>query len=118
MPLSCGKRSRAAHYNGLVATFLDQLPPEARARLQPLLSRKWTLPGDHPLAALDGRRLGDHRLLVLLGPKNNVGSRYFRLFLVNPGGRLAEPPLALGLYGAGPFPAYNWVELILSLIHI
>ena len=103
-----------AHYNGLVATFLDQLPPEARERLQPLLSRKWTVPGDHPLAALDGRRLGGYRLLVLLGPKNNVGSPYFRLFLVDPGGPdlIGEPPLALGLYGAGPFPAYNWVELV------
>jgi hypothetical protein len=95
-----------------VATLLDQLPPEARARLQPLLSGKWTTPGDHPLAALDGRRLGGYRTLVLLGPKNNVGSRYFRLFLADPGGRLGEPPLALGLYGAGPFPAYNWVELV------
>ncbi len=95
-----------------MATFLDQLPPEARERLQPLLSGKWTVPGDHPLSALEGRRLGDHRLLVLLGPKNNVGSRYFRLFLADTGGRLGEPPLALGLYGAGPFPAYNWVELV------
>ncbi len=101
-----------APYNGLVATFLDELPPEARERLQPLLSGKWTLPGDHPLAAHDGRRLGDYRLLVLLGPKNNVGSRYFRLFLTDQGGCLGEPPLALGLYGAGPFPAYNWVELV------
>ncbi len=95
-----------------MATFLDQLPPASRERLQPLLSGKWTLPGDHPLAALDGHRLGGYRLLVLLGPKNNVGSPYFRLFLADQALRLGEPPLVLGLYGAGPFPAYNWVELV------
>jgi hypothetical protein len=88
------------------------LTPESRARIEEALGgRGWTLPGDHPIAALDGLALGDSRVIALLGPKNAVGSRYFRLFLADAGGRLAEEPLALGLFGAGPYPAFNWVEL-------
>ena len=91
---------------------LDALPPEARARLAPLLARQWSPPGEHPLAALDGQPLDDCWLIVLLGPRNNVGSRYFQLFLAGPDGELARDPLALGLHNSGPFPAYNWLELI------
>jgi hypothetical protein len=49
-------------------------------------------------------------LIALLGPRNNVGSHYFQLFLADDSGRLALEPLALGLHNSGPFPAYNWVE--------
>jgi len=49
---------------------------------------------------------------VFLGPKNNVGSIYFRLVLRDATGRDGEPNLALGLYNQGPFPAYNWLEII------
>jgi hypothetical protein len=88
------------------------LQPAARARIEEALAgRGWELPGKHAIAALDGLALGDYRLIALLGPKNAVGSRYFRLFLADAGGRLAEEPLALGLFGAGPYPAFNWVEL-------
>ncbi len=88
------------------------LNPEARSRLQAPLSRRWSLPPDeHPLAGLHQQKLGPHRLLVLLGPKNSVGARYFQLFLVDPQGRLSRQPLALGLWNSGPFPGYNWVEL-------
>src|SRR6266508_2791792 len=90
---------------------LAGLAPEARARIDALLSKKWSLPGEHPLARLHAAPLGEHRLMVLLGPKNNVGSRYFQLFVADTGGELAAEPLALGLHNSGPFPAYNWIEL-------
>jgi hypothetical protein len=90
---------------------LEALAPDHRVRIDALLAKGWSLPGEHPLTRLHGARLGDHRLLALLGPKNNVGSRYFQLFLADGSGRLADEPLALGLYNSGPFPAYNWIEL-------
>lgn len=67
---------------------------------------------DHPLGRLQGRALGGYRLLVLLGPKSNVGARYFQLCLVHAGGRLSDEAIALGLHNSGPFPAYNWIDLI------
>jgi hypothetical protein len=95
-----------------VTSPLDPLTRESQARIQQLLaSNKWTLPGDHPIAGLDGLRLGDVNVLALLGPKNAVGSRYFQLFAADSGGRLADEALAIGLQNAGPFPAFNWIEL-------
>ena len=91
--------------------LLDGLAPEHRARIETLLTKGWSPPGEHPLTRLHGERLRDYRLLVLLGPKNNVGSRYFQLFLADTSGRLGDAPLALGLHNSGPFPAYNWIEL-------
>ena len=85
---------------------------EDRARLNELIERgKWTYPGDHPIAQLDGLRLGDCTVIALLGPKNNVGSRYWQAFLAGSDGRLADEPVALGLHNSGPFPAFNWIEL-------
>ena len=91
---------------------LEGLIPEARGRLESLLAKGWSLPGGHALAGLHNQRLGAYRLIALLGPKNNVGSRYFQLQLADAEGRLARETLALGLHNSGPFPAYNWVELI------
>jgi hypothetical protein len=90
---------------------LDSLEPGARARIQTLLSRQWSLPGEHRLAQLHGASLGEYHILALLGPKNNVGSRYFQLWLSDSDGRLSEEPLALGLQNSGQFPAFNWIEL-------
>lgn len=89
---------------------LDGLAADGRARLELLLAKQWSRPGEHPLARLHGGALGRYQAIVLLGPKNNVGSRYFQLFLAD-GGRLADESLALGLHNSGPFPAYNWIEL-------
>lgn len=72
---------------------------------------KWQPPSDHPLARLHNAPLGSYRLTVLLGPKNAVGSRYFRLTLCDSEGASAAPDLAVGLFNTGPFPAYNWLEL-------
>ena len=55
--------------------------------------------------------MGNYGLLALLGPKNNVGSRYFQLWLCDNDGRLADEALALGLHNEGLFPAFNWIEL-------
>ncbi len=90
---------------------IDDLQRESRARIEALLAKQWSLPGEHPLARLHGAALGQYRLLVLLGPKSNVGSRYFQLLLADAQGRLANEALALGLYNSGRFPAYNWIEL-------
>ena len=99
----------------MAAQPLEKLLPRAadRERIQSLLARGWSLPGrgQHPLGRLQGRVLGPARLLLLLGPKNNVGARYFRLYLVDSAGRLSRQPLAEGLHNSGPFPAYNWLEL-------
>lgn len=88
------------------------LTPEAQSRIDAALARrKWEPVAGHPIAVLDGLRLGEYAVYAILGPKNAVGSRYFQLFLADAAGRLAEEELALGLFGAGPFPAFNWLEL-------
>jgi len=98
---------------------LATLAPEARARVEALLVKHWSLPGDHALGRLQGAVLGEYRLIALLGPKNNVGSRYFQLILADGEGRLshsagsgeAPDPLALGMHNTGPYPAFNWIEM-------
>jgi hypothetical protein len=87
---------------------------EDQRRLEVLLSRTWALAEerDHPLGRLQGLSLGPHRLLALLGPKNSVGARYFQLFLVDSAGRLSEEAVAFGLHNSGPYPGYNWAEVI------
>lgn len=90
-------------------TALDHLDTKSRARVESLLE-KWSLPGDHPLSHLHARALGPYRLIVLLGPKNNVGSQTFQVLLAGEDGALADEPLAVGMYNAGPYPAFNWVE--------
>lgn len=85
-----------------------------RRRLEPLMARGWTLPGgrEHPLGRLQGKRVGPYRFLLLLGPRNSVGARYFQLYLVDGEGRLSDEPVAFGLHNSGPFPGYNWIDLI------
>ena len=67
---------------------------------------------DHPLAAIDGASLGGElRLTVLLGPRSAVGSSYFRCGLDGPGGQTAAPVI-FGLQNSGPWPGFNWVEVL------
>jgi hypothetical protein len=89
---------------------LASLEPPARARIEALLARHWSLPGEHPLARVHGASIGGYRLIALLGPKNNVGSRYYQLFVADGDGRLCDDVLALGLHNTGSFPAFNWIE--------
>lgn len=92
------------------------LPTDAadRSRLEHLLARTWALAEEaqHPLGRLQGLPLGPYRLLALLGPKNNVGARYYQLFLADQAGRLSGEPVAFGLHNSGPFPGYNWLEVV------
>jgi hypothetical protein len=85
-----------------------------RPRLERLLARTWALAeeAEHPLGRLQGLPLGPYRLLALLGPKNNVGSRYYQLFLVDAAGRMSGEPVAFGLHNTGPYPGYNWLEVV------
>ena len=109
-----GKESRpvARPYNRpMTNSVLAQIRPQDRARIENLLSTRWSLPGEHPVSSLDAVALGDCRTLAILGPKNGVGSRYFQLFLADSAGRLADSALALGLYNSGRYPAYNWIEM-------
>ncbi|MGE0227848.1 MAG: DUF1122 family protein [Dehalococcoidia bacterium] len=63
-------------------------------------------------AAWDRAAVGDDVTLeVWVGPKNGVGARYFRAYLVSEFGRTAEP-VVFGMQNAGPYPGYNWVEVI------
>jgi hypothetical protein len=54
--------------------------------------------------------MGVGRLLILLGPQNSVGARYFQLFLRLANGELSHAFL-LGLHSSGRFPAYNWIDV-------
>jgi hypothetical protein len=92
-------------------SVIAALRTEAQGRIESLTAKRWNLPGDHPLAALHGAALDGHQLLVLLGPKSSVGSQSFQLLIADTAGRLAEPPLAFGLFNRGPYPAFNWIEL-------
>jgi hypothetical protein len=68
---------------------------------------------EHPLARLEGAEVGeDVRLRVLLGPRNHVGSTYFRVHLVTEAFGPVVEPLIFGLQNSGPYPGYNWLEVI------
>ena len=66
---------------------------------------------DHPLAALEGKQLGNARLRVLLGPTSRFGARYFSVLLAANDGRVGAQPVLQGLHRSGPLPSYNWVEV-------
>ena len=65
---------------------------------------------DHPLAALDGQKLGSAVLSVRLGPSSRFGARYFAVHLRRDSGESLEPILS-GLHHSGPLLSYNWVEV-------
>ncbi len=66
---------------------------------------------EHPLARLHGRRLDGARIQVMLGPTSRFGARYFRLFFEDETGSTSLQPAVIGLHHAGPYPAYNWIEV-------
>ena len=78
------------------------------------LDKGWTAAdgGEHPLDVVSGQHLAETTTLVILGPKNRFGARYFQIFLLGHRGQVGEPPVAIGLYSSGPHPSYNWVEII------
>ncbi len=78
------------------------------ARWEPASTRP-----EHILARLEDAEVGeDVRLRVLLGPRNHVGSTYFRVYLVTEAFGPVVEPLMLGLQNSGPFPGNNWLEVI------
>jgi hypothetical protein len=89
-------------------TVSGSYPPGLDARLwQPASA----VPDAGP-ATWDGASVGeDVTLEVWVGPKNSVGARYFRAYLVSDLGRTAEP-VVFGMQNSGPYPGYNWVEVI------
>jgi hypothetical protein len=69
-----------------------------------------TLPPDHPLRRLDGRRLAGGRLRLVQGPTSRFGAIYFNLQLERDG-LLSREPVVVALYHSGPYPSYNWIEV-------
>ena len=68
---------------------------------------------EHRLALLDGVSVGeDVTLDVLLGPRNSVGATYYRLYLDSPDIARSLEPVAFGLQNTGPYPGFNWIEII------
>ncbi|MFN8639148.1 MAG: hypothetical protein U0360_06745 [Dehalococcoidia bacterium] len=96
---------------------VDPMHAVARPAQEAHGSTTWTPASsraDHPLARLEGVNVGDGvDLRVMLGPRNHVGSTYFRLHLAahDLGGMIPDY-LAFGLHNSGPYPGYNWIEVI------
>ncbi len=68
---------------------------------------------DHPIARWDGAPVGaDLSLEAWLGPRNAVGANYFRLHLTSDDMGRAQQPVVFGLQNSGPFPGFNWVEVV------
>ena len=65
----------------------------------------------HPLEQLDGKPVGDAKLEVSLGPKTRFGANYFQAALRDKEGAVSQP-VVLALYHSGPYPSYNWIEII------
>ena len=66
---------------------------------------------DHPIAQLEGQPFGEGILEIMLGPKNRVGAHYFQITLRDRTGS-ASQPILLALHHTGPYPSYNWIEVI------
>ena len=74
---------------------------------------RWTTAkgSGHPLAQLEGELFVNTIIEVMLGPKNRYGARYFRITLRDRTDK-ARQPLLLALHHSGPYPSYNWIEVI------
>jgi hypothetical protein len=66
----------------------------------------------HPLQALDGMPLEETTIEVMLGPKNRYGALYFKALILATTGDISQPVL-LALYNSGPYPGFNWIEVIM-----
>jgi len=66
----------------------------------------------HPMREIEGAIMGNGvRLRVEVGPKNHVGSDYFRITLVTDLHGPADEPVCFGLINRGAYPGFNWVEV-------
>lgn len=89
------------------------MAPNTHEHLRQWLTRGWTLAEDtdHPLGQLSRCRLGQARLLPLLGPANRYGARFFLLFLQDQEGSASLQPVVSGLHSSGYRHTYNWIEV-------
>ncbi len=90
------------------------MEPRPQSPIAHLLDAGWVAAGEqkHALSTIHGCQLGSATLLVLLGTKNRVGAVYFQIFLQDTQGRTSDKAVILGLHHSGPYPAYNWVEIV------
>jgi hypothetical protein len=65
----------------------------------------------HPLYLLDGKPLAGHSQQVFIGPKTRYGADYFEVLLRDKEGNSSDFIL-LALFHSGPYPGYNWIEII------
>jgi hypothetical protein len=81
---------------------------------KPRMNRnKWTavLGSGHPLAQLEDRPLVEATLEIMLGPQARSGARYFQIRVKSMTGETSQP-LLLALHHFGPYPSYNWIEVM------
>ena len=94
---------------------MTMTPPPTPGRSRPHLWRSVTEAPDHALRTLEGAVVGNGvGLLFELGPKNKVGSDYFRAFLDSGLLGPTTEPVVEGLINRGPYPGFNWVEITAS----
>ncbi|HJM74385.1 MAG TPA: DUF1122 family protein [Dehalococcoidia bacterium] len=68
---------------------------------------------EHPIGGWHAKPVGDDLTLEpWLGPLNSVGARYFRIYLGSEELGRPEDPLVFGMVNSGPYPGFNWVEVI------
>ena len=65
----------------------------------------------HPLSRLEGKPLGGHSLQVLIGPRTRYGADYFQVTLSDVKG-ISSDFILLAMFHSGPYPGYNWVEVV------
>jgi len=85
-----------------------------KSTIDSLMERGWTLPSsqEHALGSLQGKGLGLHKLLLLVGPKNRFGATYFQVFLQNTRCEISQQPVIIGLHNQGSYPSHNWIEIV------
>jgi len=65
----------------------------------------------HPLSRLDGKPLGGRSLQILIGPRTRYGADYFEVLLRDKA-NISSDFILLALFHSGPYPGYNWIEII------
>ena len=54
---------------------------------------------------------GDFSFEIFIGPSNNIGAKYFSIFLKKDN-IISLEPIILGLCNSGIYPGFNWLEII------
>ena len=72
----------------------------------------------HPLYSLQGRSLGRHALVVLVGPSDQVDAHDFQIRLQDRHGNLSLGYVLSGMHNRGTHPPKNWIEVMAIDLHI